>query len=97
MINKLKSMKKIDILLLILILFSYSANAQKTGQPNIIFILADDLGAGDLQSTGHPYAMTPNLDKLAEHGIRFERVTLCAMTWMASRYHRRQSRPKVCC
>ena len=43
-------------------------------QPNIIFILADDLGAGDLQCTGHPYAKTPNLDNLAEQGIRFERA-----------------------
>ncbi len=36
---------------------------KKPEQPNIIFILADDLGAGDLHCTGHPYAMSPNLDK----------------------------------
>ena len=33
--------------------------------PNIILILADDLGYGDLASSGHPTSMSPNLDKLA--------------------------------
>ena len=31
-------------------------------QPNIVFILADDLGYGDLACYGHPYAQTPQLD-----------------------------------
>ena len=51
-------------------------------RPNIIFILADDLGAGDLHCTGHPYAKTPNLDKLADQGIRFERAYM-AGSWCA--------------
>jgi arylsulfatase A-like enzyme len=41
-------------------------------RPNIVFVLADDLGYGDLGSYGHPYALTPNLDRLAEEGTRFE-------------------------
>lgn len=40
-------------------------------KPNVVFILADDLGYGDLKCYGHPYAKTPNLDKLAEQGTRF--------------------------
>ena len=38
---------------------------------NIIFILADDLGYGDLQSYGHPRIKTPHLDRLAGQGTRF--------------------------
>lgn len=39
--------------------------------PNIIFILADDLGYGDLGSYGQQKIITPNIDKLAHDGIRF--------------------------
>ncbi len=39
--------------------------------PNIVFILADDLGYGDLGCYGHPVAKTPNIDRLAEQGVRF--------------------------
>ncbi|MCS7252502.1 MAG: sulfatase-like hydrolase/transferase [Armatimonadota bacterium] len=39
--------------------------------PNFVFICADDLGWGDLRCYGHPFAITPNLDKLAQEGIRF--------------------------
>jgi N-acetylgalactosamine-6-sulfatase len=37
-------------------------------RPNVIFILADDLGWGDLGHTGHPYVRTPNIDQLAAGG-----------------------------
>ena len=40
-------------------------------QPNIIFILADDLGYGDLACYGNKYIKTPNIDNLAETGTRF--------------------------
>lgn len=39
--------------------------------PNILFILADDLGYGDLSSFGRPDYRTPNLDRLAAGGVRF--------------------------
>ncbi|MHC4498218.1 MAG: twin-arginine translocation signal domain-containing protein, partial [Planctomycetota bacterium] len=43
----------------------------KSRKPNVIFIMADDLGYGDLGCYGHPFIKTPNLDEFAEQGIRF--------------------------
>ena len=46
----------------------FAADASK---PNIVFLLADDLGDGDLHCYGHPYSRTPNIDSLARDGTRF--------------------------
>lgn len=40
-------------------------------RPNVLFIMADDLGWGDLSSYGHPQIKTPNIDGLARSGVRF--------------------------
>lgn len=40
-------------------------------KPNIIYILADDLGYGDLSCYGQTHFSTPNIDRLASEGIRF--------------------------
>ncbi|HCN77126.1 MAG TPA: hypothetical protein DIT13_08035, partial [Verrucomicrobiales bacterium] len=39
--------------------------------PNVIYILADDLGYGDLGSYGQKLIRTPRLDRMAEQGMRF--------------------------
>ena len=51
-----------------------SAFAAEPGgkKPNIIFILADDLGIGNVSCYGADHFKTPNVDKLAQSGIRFE-------------------------
>jgi arylsulfatase A-like enzyme len=51
---------------------SRAANEPSTSaQPNIIFILADDLGYGDLGCYGQTKIKTPNINKLASQGVRF--------------------------
>jgi arylsulfatase A-like enzyme len=45
--------------------------AFKRSPPNVVFILADDLGWGDLSCYGRPDYRTPNLDRLASHGVKF--------------------------
>lgn len=41
-------------------------------KPNLVVILADDLGAGELACYGHPGHRTPNLDALAQTGVQFD-------------------------
>lgn len=54
----------------------------RTARPNIVFILADDLGYGDLGCYGQQRIRTPNLDRLAAEGMRFTQAyagsTVCA-------------------
>ena len=47
------------------------AGAAETRPPNVIFILADDLGYTDLACYGSRYYQTPNIDRLASQGMRF--------------------------
>jgi arylsulfatase A-like enzyme len=58
-------------------------SAQSTSsKPNIIFILADDLGIGDVGCYGQKRIQTPNIDRIAADGVRFTQVyagdTVCA-------------------
>ncbi len=46
-------------------------------QPNIILILTDDQGFGDLSCKGNTNIETPNIDKLAETGVTFDRFYVC--------------------
>jgi N-acetylgalactosamine-6-sulfatase len=66
------------------------AGCKKTdikSKPNTIFILTDDQGYGDMGVAGHPYMLTPNLDRLAEEGTRFTQFyvnsTVCAPSRVA--------------
>jgi arylsulfatase A-like enzyme len=47
------------------------ANAQSKRKPNIVVIITDDHGIGDVGCYGHPEVRTPNLDRLAASGVRF--------------------------
>jgi arylsulfatase A-like enzyme len=62
--------------------YTQMMQAKKAGKPNIIFILADDLGYGDLGCYGQKRIRTPRLDRLAGEGTRFTHhyagSTVCA-------------------
>ncbi len=72
-------MKKFQTLL---ILATISVGWSLKAQPNIIYILADDLGYGDLGCYGQELIQTPNIDRLSEEGMRFTNhhsgSTVCA-------------------
>lgn len=46
--------------------------------PNIVLVMADDQGWGDMAYAGHPRVVTPNFDKAAAEGIRFDRFYAAA-------------------
>jgi N-acetylgalactosamine-6-sulfatase len=59
--------------------------AQPAERPNVIFILADDLGWGDLGCYGHPQTATPNLDQMAREGTLFTHFYVCGSVCSPSR------------
>ena len=62
------------------------APAAPAGKPNIIVILADDIGYGDLGCYGATKVKTPNLDRLATQGLRFTDAHAASATCTPSRY-----------
>jgi arylsulfatase A-like enzyme len=73
-----------------------AADFARTSRPNLVFILADDLGYGDLACYGAPDVRTPNLDRLASEGVRltdcYANESVCSPTraaFMTGRYQQR--------
>ena len=60
-----------NIFLLFFVFFSLALSAQKNSRPNIIYIMADDLGYADLSCYGRKDYQTPHLDKLCSQGVKF--------------------------
>jgi arylsulfatase A-like enzyme len=78
-ISKMKTLRILSISCLV----AFSALAAE--KPNIIFILADDIGYGDLGCYGATRVKTPNLDRLAREGCRFTDAHTTASTCTPSR------------
>lgn len=64
---------------------SATPTPEPTGPPNVVFVVADDLGWGDLPSYGSPTNRTPNLDRLAESGVRMTQYVTAAPLCTPSR------------
>jgi len=92
-------MNKLKYVLLIIFVISISCKSKQTSksdvkitikesvkQPNIIVLLCDDLGYGDLGSFGHPIIKTDNLDKLASSGIKLTNFYSAAPVCSPSRF-----------
>jgi len=62
-----------------------TASAQSTRRPNILVLVTDDHGIGDVGCYGHPEVRTPNLDRLAASGVRFTQWYANAPICSASR------------
>ncbi|PWK21818.1 arylsulfatase [Maribacter polysiphoniae] len=88
--NRILMKKLINTIIVVVFSLSlFNCNGKKqtiengqTRKPNIIYILADDLGYGDLSVTGQKKFSTPNIDKLAKDGMLFTQhysgSTVCA-------------------
>lgn len=77
------AMKLLARIVLLVLTFSPALGADR---PNIIYIMADDLGWAELGSYGQEKIRTANLDRLAEEGIRFTRHYTSAPVCAPARY-----------
>jgi arylsulfatase A-like enzyme len=68
---------------------------QRATRPNVILMITDDQGIGDLSLTGNPYLKTPNIDRIGKEGVQFTQFhvsPVCAPTrasLMTGRYNYR--------
>lgn len=62
------------------------ANVEQSSQPNVVIILADDLGYGDMEPYGATRVKTPAINRLANEGTKFTNVHAVASTSTPSRY-----------
>lgn len=96
----LRRLPLLSLLLGLTALLSHAATAQAgtagaSSRPNIVVMLADDSGWGDLSINGNTNIQTPNLDRLARSGASFDRFFVCALCaptraeFLTGRYHSR--------
>jgi arylsulfatase A-like enzyme len=101
MVNLLRAcidLRKIGLLFFVVSVFSETSVSQ-SNRPNIIYIMADDLGYADLSCYGRKDYTTPNIDKLASQGIKFlhaySGAPLCTPTRVAFMTGRYPARTEV--
>lgn len=80
-----QSSPRLLLCLLALLAIPLAAATPPTQRPNILLILADDIGYADLSCTGAKHASTPALDRLAAQGIRFTNAHSPASTCTPTR------------
>jgi len=57
--------------ILVFLVVMGEASAEQSRHPNIVILLADDLGYGELGCQGNPEIPTPHIDSIAANGVRF--------------------------
>jgi phosphoglycerol transferase MdoB-like AlkP superfamily enzyme len=81
-ISNKSAVSKILVTLLLVLTALGPAQSKDAKKPNIIFILVDDMGYGDLGSYGQTHIKTPHLDRMAKNGLLFRNFyagsTVCA-------------------
>lgn len=83
----MKNLKSITLTLFLLVNIAVMAHGQQEQRPNIVFILADDLGYGDVKCFNPDGKIaTPNIDKLASEGMRFADAHASSSICTPSRY-----------
>ena len=82
----LKPFATVLFLFLNVTLFAAPERQKEDPRPNVIVIMADDLGYGDLSCYGADSFRTPNIDKLAAGGVRFTNGYCSASTCTPTRY-----------
>lgn len=79
------SRPQISRIITALLLFGAIVVAQPAKRPNFVIIIADDLASDDLGAFGNRRVRTPNLDRLARWGLRFDRAFVTASSCSPSR------------
>ncbi len=88
MISQMSKSISFLFLLVLVVLFSCSSERQSTQpqKPNIVIVYLDDLGYGDVGAYGSTILKTPNIDRLANGGVRFTNGYASSATCTPSRY-----------
>lgn len=79
-------MKNIQLLILLGLACCLTGRSESAdSRPNVIFFLADDIRFDFFGYSGHPVVQTPNIDRLAEHGARFDKMYVNTAICLISR------------
>lgn len=87
--------KSINWSLVLVAALSFASQAIASDKPNVIVILMDDMGYGDLSSTGNKNYQTPHIDSLARDGVALDSFYVCPVCsptraeFLTGRYHTR--------
>lgn len=79
-------MNRLTLSSMALLPFALAAQEAENERPNVVLIYADDLGYGDLECYGAKNVLTPNVNALAQNGIKFTNAHAVASTSTPSRY-----------
>src|SRR3546814_20550745 len=78
-------MTNIRYLLIIILCAGVGLYVRAQERPNIVLILADDIGTDDLGCYGNPFVQTPHIDRIAAEGLRFTNAYVTTSSCSPSR------------